>query len=72
MADFVKGLFGGSKPAQAPVVGDDGMYPLSFDSSRDGRWTMNWACRTRYTSCIFQSSLGSGSEDVLCLDNEEL
>lgn len=23
MADFVKGLFGGSKPAQAPVVGDD-------------------------------------------------
>jgi hypothetical protein len=25
MADFVKNLFGGQKPAQAPVVGDDGM-----------------------------------------------
>jgi hypothetical protein len=24
MADFVKNLFGGQKPVQAPVVGDDG------------------------------------------------
>lgn len=24
MADFVKNLFGGQKPAQAPVAGDDG------------------------------------------------
>ncbi|KAF1849156.1 DUF1682-domain-containing protein [Cucurbitaria berberidis CBS 394.84] len=26
MADFVKGLFGGQKPVQAPVAGDDGTY----------------------------------------------
>jgi hypothetical protein len=26
MADFVKGLFGGQKPVQAPASGDDGMY----------------------------------------------
>lgn len=26
MADFVKGLFGGQKPAQAPVAGDDGTF----------------------------------------------
>jgi hypothetical protein len=26
MADFVKNLFGGQKPVQAPVVGDDGVY----------------------------------------------
>lgn len=32
MADFVKNLFGGQKPVQAPVVGDDGMHPPSTAS----------------------------------------
>jgi hypothetical protein len=32
MADFVKNLFGGQKPVQAPVVGDDGTRPSSMAS----------------------------------------
>jgi hypothetical protein len=34
MADFVKGLFGGQKPVQAPVVGDDGTYTVLHTRSR--------------------------------------